>query len=140
MAACLRLAIVCCLSHALAASAAAYADFDPETPSGIPYTHGYAYLSNLKYPADFPHFDYVNPDAPKGGSLRLGEQGNWDSFISWATKGRSVMGVDFWQAYYSHIYDRLLQQADDEPASRYGLLAQGVYYAARRRLGSVQAS
>lgn len=128
MGAYLRLAIVCYLGHAVAISAAVY-DFAPGTPSGIPYTHGYAYLSNLKYPAGFPHFDYVNPDAPKGGSLRLGEQGNWDSFISWATKGRAVMGVDFWQAHYSHIYDRLLEQADDEPASRYGLLAEGVYYA-----------
>ncbi len=129
MAAWLRFAIVVCLCVSSLNDAIADYDLAAETPSGIPYAHGYAYLSELKYPPGFSHFDYVNPDAPKGGALRLGEQGNWDNFVAWATKGRTVLGVAFWESYYSHIYDGLLEEARDEPASRYGLLAEGVYYA-----------
>ena len=112
---------------AFAAEAEAEFDLDPAKETGIPYEHGYAYLSLLKYPEGFSHFGYVNPDAPKGGSLRIGEMGAWDSFNSWATKGRTVRGVSFWVPFHSHIYDRLLEDSLDEPASRYGSLAEGVY-------------
>ncbi|MBD3649641.1 MAG: ABC transporter substrate-binding protein, partial [Pseudomonadales bacterium] len=46
----------------------------------VEYSHGYAFLATPKYPADFPHFDYVNPDAPGGGRMRIADMGNWDHF------------------------------------------------------------
>ncbi len=102
-------------------------DFDPATETGIPYEHGYAYVGELKYPPDFTHFDYVNPDAPKEGVMRVGEQGIWDSFIPWATKGRSVWGTNFNEDHLDLVHDRLLEFARDELASAYGRLAEGVY-------------
>ena len=46
----------------------------------VEYQHGYAFLADPKYPPDFAHFDYINPDAPKGGVLRIAEMGTWDNF------------------------------------------------------------
>jgi len=42
-------------------------------------SHGYSFFGNLKYSADYPHFDYVNPDAPKGGEISLYAPGTFDS-------------------------------------------------------------
>ncbi|MGR3503246.1 extracellular solute-binding protein [Pseudaestuariivita sp.] len=50
-------------------------------------SHGYSFYGDLKYAADFPYFDYVNPDAPKGGQITLSERGTFDGFNRWASKG-----------------------------------------------------
>jgi microcin C transport system substrate-binding protein len=50
-------------------------------------SHGYSNFGELKYPADFPHLDYVNPDAPKGGEISIWSQGNFDSFNQYARAG-----------------------------------------------------
>lgn len=55
--------------------------------------HGFSYFGNLKYPADFQHYDYVNPDAPKGGSLVTSSGGNFDSFNPVIRKGRLGAGL-----------------------------------------------
>jgi microcin C transport system substrate-binding protein len=55
------------------------------TPS-LP-THGFSAFGTLKYPADFTHFDYVNPDAPKGGTIRLGSIATFDSLNLYIIKG-----------------------------------------------------
>ena len=52
--------------------------------------HGLAMHGDLKYPAGFKHFDYVNPNAPKGGEVRLGTIGGYDSFNPFVIKGRSA--------------------------------------------------
>ena len=52
-------------------------------------THGYSFYGNLTYPADFTHFDYVNPDAPKGGEIALGTVGTFDSMHPYTRKGRA---------------------------------------------------
>lgn len=92
------------------------------------YSHGTSYIEPLKYDADFTHFDYVNPDAPKGGTLRVPDMGTFDSFNGILDKGRVVNG--FWRlGERSFNYDRLLEQAIDEPASYYGRLASGVWVA-----------
>ncbi|MCT4557036.1 MAG: extracellular solute-binding protein [Pelagimonas sp.] len=57
-----------------------------ETAPGMIKSHGYSFYGDLKYPADFPHFDYVNPDAPKGGTLTLSERGTFDGFNRWSWK------------------------------------------------------
>lgn len=49
--------------------------------------HGFSNFGELKYPADFKHLDYVNPDAPKGGEISLWSQGNFDSFNQYARDG-----------------------------------------------------
>ena len=49
-------------------------------------------IGELKYPPDFKHFDYVNPNAPKGGRLRLGVVGSFDSLNPFIIKGESLRG------------------------------------------------
>ena len=50
-------------------------------------SHGYSFYGDLKYTADFPHFAYVNPNAPKGGEIRLSSRGTFDGFNRWAWRG-----------------------------------------------------
>jgi microcin C transport system substrate-binding protein len=84
--------------------------------------HGLSMYGDLKYPADFQHFDYVNPAAPKGGTLRLAVIGSFDSFNPFSVKGSSAAGLAYLRQ--SYLYDSLMASADDEPFSRYGLLAE----------------
>lgn len=55
---------------------------------GMIRSHGYDYYGELKYPTDYSHFDYVNPDAPKGGEINLSALGTFDGFNRWASLGR----------------------------------------------------
>ena len=80
--------------------------------------HAIAMHGDPKYPPDFAHFDYVNPDSPKGGTLRLAAQGAYDSFNAYIPKGEA--------AAISGVYDPLLVSSADEPFSEYGLLAESV--------------
>ena len=89
------------------------------------YQHGISYVLPLKYPADFQHFDYANPDAPKLGPLRLPDMGTFDSFNNILDRGRVAAGVDFLGSR-NLVFERLLELAADEPASAYGRLAEGV--------------
>jgi microcin C transport system substrate-binding protein len=91
--------------------------------------HGVSLFGELAYPADFAHFAYVNPDAPKGGTLRLSATGTFDSLHPFIRKGRTAQGLSINESY---IYDRLTVPAEDEPASRYGLLAQTIEIAPDR--------
>lgn len=82
--------------------------------------HGIAMHGDLKYGADFKHFAYVNPDAPKGGAVRLGVLAtSFDSFNGFIVKGVAAAGI-------AQIYDTLMIAAADEPFSEYGLLAETV--------------
>lgn len=85
--------------------------------------HGYALWGDLKYPASFPHFDYVNPQAPKGGELRLVSNlrvSTFDKYNPFTIKGSAP-------AYLSGLmFDSLLVGAADEVGSGYGLLAEDV--------------
>ena len=89
------------------------------------YSHGLSYVVPLKYPADFTHFNYSNPRAPKSGLLRLPDMGTFDNFNNILEKGRIAAGFDF-VGSRTLVYDRLLEPAIDEPASQYGRLAEGV--------------
>ncbi len=92
------------------------------TMSGAPVladSHGIAMHGDLKYPEGFSHFEYVNPDAPKGGKVRLSAIGSFDSLNPFIVKGVSAAGVGY-------IYETLLMHAADEAFSEYGLLAQSV--------------
>ncbi len=80
-------------------------------------SHGIAMHGNLKYDPKFSHFDYVNANAPKGGMLRLGAQGTFDSFNNFIVKGNPAAGLNF-------LYDRLMHSSSDEAFSQYGQLAE----------------
>lgn len=79
--------------------------------------HGIAMHGKLKYPADFQHFDYANPQALKGGRLREASIGTFDSLNPFIVKGTVASGTGL-------VYDSLLTRALDEPFSLYGLLAR----------------
>jgi microcin C transport system substrate-binding protein len=69
----------------------------------------------VKYQAGFPHFDYVNSDAPKGGSIRLGAVGTFDSFHGFIPKGNAVG---------TGSVETLITSSADEPFTIYGLIAE----------------
>ncbi|MES1989414.1 MAG: extracellular solute-binding protein [Pseudomonadota bacterium] len=83
--------------------------------------HGVSLFGTPKYRADFKHFDYVNPDAPKGGILRYAALGSFDSLNSYIVTGEAAAGLNF-------IYDTLLESSIDEAGSEYGLIAESVSY------------
>ncbi len=81
--------------------------------------HGIAMHGDLKYGPGFKHFDYANPDAPKGGTVRLNAVGTYDSFNSFIIKGNPSAGLGF-------IYENLMSGSADEAFSQYGQLAESV--------------
>ncbi|MBZ0123238.1 MAG: extracellular solute-binding protein, partial [Roseovarius sp.] len=85
-------------------------------------SHGYSYFGDLKYPPDYEHFDYVNPDAPKGGEISIAVSGTFDSMNPYTRKGRR--GELSWI-----MYESLLDgSAADVLGEDYGLLAHTVEY------------
>lgn len=89
------------------------------TPKPATSMHG-----DVKYPHDFKHVDYVNPDAPKGGTLKTHAVGTFDSLNPFIIKGSPAGGMAF--IGQSLLYDSLMQQTEDEPFSMYGLIAQSI--------------
>ena len=84
------------------------------------WRHGLSLFGDIKYPADFKRFDYVNPDAPKGGTTRLISIGTFDNFnIAVAGIKGSIA------AAATQIYDTLMARTQDEVTTQYGLLAEG---------------
>lgn len=82
--------------------------------------HGIAMHGEPKYPAGFDHFDYVNPDAPKGGDLRRADQGTFDNLNPFIVKGQTPDEMQ------ELLYQSLLFSTADEPFSMYGLIAESV--------------
>ena len=76
---------------------------------------------SAKYPDGFTHFEYVNPNAPKGGSVRLNSIGTYDSFNSFISKGVSAAGLGM-------IYETLTTGSSDEAFTEYGLIADEIEY------------
>lgn len=79
-----------------------------------------------KYAPGFMHFDYVNPDAPKRGSLALPVMGNFESLNPYLLKGIAAIGIT------DLVFETLMEQSLDEPFSQYGLLADDVELARDR--------
>lgn len=88
-------------------------------------THAIAMHGTPKYGPDFKHFDYVNPQAPKGGTIRYGAEGSFDNFNAFIPKGESADGLGM-------LYDTLLTSSADEAFTEYGLLAESVELAPDR--------
>ncbi|MEZ5849432.1 MAG: extracellular solute-binding protein [Hyphomicrobiaceae bacterium] len=93
------------------------------TPAAAEPRHGLSIFGDLKYPAGFKHFDYVNPDAPKGGRLTTVGPRTFDSFNGYILKGDAATGL-------SLLVDTLMASAGDEPSSMYGLVAESADVAA----------
>lgn len=88
-------------------------------------THAIAMHGQPALPADFKNFSYVNPDAPKGGKIRYGVHGTFDSLNPFIVKGAAVRGVWDFSAGYN-VFESLLHRNRDEPFTLYGLLAESV--------------
>ena len=82
-------------------------------------SHALSMYGDVKYGPDFEHFDYVNPNAPKGGEVRLAAIGTFDSLNPFIIKGVAAAGS-------SLIYDTLATSSMDEPFTEYGLLAESI--------------
>lgn len=81
--------------------------------------HGLAMHGDMKYGPDFTHFDYVNPDAPKGGMLRMWGAETFDTLNGFSTKGVAADGLTL-------LYVSLMEKSEDEPFTMYGALAESV--------------
>ena len=87
------------------------------------WRHAASLIGEPKYPKDFPRFDYVNPDAPKGGLVRLSDDGTFDTLNLVPPRGTLPTGLGL-------IYDTLMTGSLDEDSTEYGLLAEALKYPA----------
>jgi len=103
-----RLPVICLvLSLMVGIAAAAWAAAMP----------GMSLFGDLKYGPDFKNFDYANPNAPKGGTMRFSAIGTFDTLNPYVVKGVPAAGI-------GNILDSLMRQSQDEPGSEYGLVAE----------------
>ena len=93
----------------------------PLTPRTRLATTTRSLIGEPRYPADFKHFDYVNPDAPKGGLVRLSDVGGFDSLNPVLYKGEPAAGLGF-------AFESLMADSLDEPSTSYGLIAEWASY------------
>jgi microcin C transport system substrate-binding protein len=100
---------------------------EPAQAQDAPWKHGLSLFGDVKYPAGFKHFDYVNPQAPKAGVVRVGTPvgGNFDNFnvVVAGVRGSIAGGI-------AYIYDTLLSPSLDEVSTEYGLIAEAVSHPA----------
>lgn len=96
------------------------------TPTGTKL-HGLSAFGDLKYRPDFTHFDYVNPDAPKGGQMNFAPPNATfnQSFLTFNTLNSLVLKGDA-PPRTELCFDSLMASALDEPDAVYGLLAESV--------------
>jgi microcin C transport system substrate-binding protein len=87
------------------------------------WRHAASLIAEPKYPKDFARFDYVNPDAPKGGVVRLSDDGTFDTLNLVPPRGTLPSGLGL-------IYDTLMSASLDEDSAEYGLLAEALKYPA----------
>ena len=94
--------------------------------------HGIALWDDLKYQPGFAHFDYVNPDAPKGGTLKLSVSAAFDSVTPFILKGIGAPGVA------GYVYQSLMTPSYDEPQSYYPLIASSITLSADRATADLE--
>ena len=97
-----------------------------DRPGEVVRTHAMALLGEPALPADFTHWPWVNPNAPKGGEITLTALGSFDSFNPFILRGTAAVGSTL-------IYDTLLSRNLDEPLSQYGHLARIIELPADRK-------
>jgi microcin C transport system substrate-binding protein len=94
-------------------------------PASAEPRHGLSLFGDLKYPPNFTHFDYVNPNAPKGGTVKYASIGTFDTLNPFQLKGNKADGLGL-------LFDTLMAPSYDEPASEYGLVAESAEVAPDR--------
>jgi microcin C transport system substrate-binding protein len=85
----------------------------------VTVSHGLTLGDTLKYPKDFKHFAYANPDAPKGGTVRMYSIGGFDSFNPYIIKGEPADGIGL-------VFESLMTSSEDDIMAEYGLIASSV--------------
>jgi len=98
---------------------------DPQVaaPGAAKKHHALSLLGEPKFKPGFDHFDWVNPDAPKGGTLRAFAEGSFDSLNAFSVKGDPAGGLGL-------LYDSLMTGSPDEPSSEYCLICEWMSYPA----------
>ena len=114
----LRMAAACMAAILLSPGAAL-----GENGAGVTTSHGYAVFGTLKYGPDFTHYDYVNPDAPKGGTYRYADTFSFDSLNNISLRSSAPM-------VQTLLQDSLMKQSTDETASFYCLVCETITYPA----------
>ena len=95
-------------------------------PDAAAWAHAYAAFGAPKYPKGFSHFEYVNPDAPKGGALYLrnpDRRSSFDKFNYFTLQGNAPAGMSI------YMFETLAVLSADEPRTMYGLLAEALQVA-----------
>ena len=87
------------------------------------YNYAISTFGDFKYQKNFQNFDYINPNATKGGVVKYGAEGGFNNLNQFILKGISAAGL-------SYLYDSLMEGSDDEISTRYGLIAESVRIAA----------
>ena len=100
-----------------------FTTIDPSSSSADDrvWRHGGSLIGEPKYPPGFERFDYVNPDAPKGGRINVSASGTFDTLNPVLAKGELAQGMGL-------VYETLMAPAMDEIATEYGLIAEAVSY------------
>lgn len=93
--------------------------FSPALAEHLLVSHALTQYGAPKYPANFEHFEYVNPEAPKGGTLKLAEMSAFDTLNPFTLKGVKAPGSGL-------LFESLMTSSLDEPQSMYGLVAESV--------------
>lgn len=89
------------------------------SPARAKETHALSMVGTPMMPEDFTHFNYTNPEAPKGGTFRQAILGNFDTLNPFSLKGTAAQSLNL-------VYDRLMMRSWDEPFTLYPLIAQSV--------------
>ena len=82
-------------------------------------SHGLSLFGDLKYPPDFKNFEYVDPAAPKGGTMKFSAIGTYDTLNPFVVKGVPAAGI-------GQVFDTLTAASEDEPGAEYGLIAESI--------------
>jgi microcin C transport system substrate-binding protein len=96
------------------------------TEDAAPWRHATSLIGEPKYPAGFKHYDYVNPDAPKGGTLNQATFGTFDSLNPYIVQGSPAAGLS--QTGGGRLYDTLMDAATDQAGTNYPLIAEALSY------------
>ena len=97
----------------------------PKSDAKLHVGHGASMFGDLKYPAGFKHFAYANPNAPKGGDVKLAAIGTFDNLNPFILKGVAAAGL-------GETFETLMVGSSDEPFSQYGLIAETIEVPADR--------
>src|SRR5262249_3553696 len=113
--------VIMTLFRLAAAALFAFLSVPAQAEDAPVHRHALSLIGEPKYPDDFTHFDFVNPDAPKGGNVRMADIGSFDSLNPVLYRGEPAAGL-------SLVYESLMADSLDEPSTSYGLIAEWASY------------